>query len=220
MPELSEITPGRSSANPSRIQQSILEDQVELWWFQDLKRSILCYSVAVMLILGTGLGGIILLSTATSRTSEWRLGVGTVLCLLALGILLKQLLSSAIQDMNCMRNRTQINKLRSGGLIDYLLILISGVIILICGYVLIILANSDPRFSARSWSDMLIAGVAITLSGSIILLLLLLYSLTFKLCPHIVNRAPGRGELNIYVISAGTSEGRRREVSSSTPNLI
>lgn len=220
MPELSEITSGRSPANPLRIQQSILEDQVELWWFQDLKRSILCYSVAVVLILGTGLGGIVLLSTATSKSSEWRLGVGTVMCLLALGILLKQLLSSAIQDMNCMRNRTQINKLRSGGLIDYLLILIAGSVILICGYVLIILANSDPRLSPRSWSDMFIAGVAITLAGSIILLVLLVYSVIFKFCPHIVPGASGGGELSIYVISTSTAQGRQREVSSSAANLI
>ncbi|XP_078264424.1 transmembrane protein 125 [Rhinoraja longicauda] len=213
MPELSEMTtPGRSPANPLRIQQSILEDQVELWWFQDLKRSILCYSVAVVLILGTGLGGIVLLSTATSKSSEWRLGVGTVMCLLALGILLKQLLSSAIQDMNCMRNRTQINKLRSGGLIDYLLILIAGSVILICGYVLIILANSDPRLSLRSWSDMLIAGVAITFSGSVILLVLLVYSVIFRFCPHIVPGYTGRGELSIYVISTSTTEGRFHQV--------
>ncbi|XP_072130716.1 transmembrane protein 125-like [Mobula birostris] len=220
MSEQSEIASGRPPANPFRIQQSILEDQVELWWFQDLKRSILCYSVAVVLILATGLGGIVLLSTATSKSSEWRLGVGTVLCLLALGILLKQLLSSAIQDMNCMRNRTQINKLRSGGSIDYLLILIAGSVILICGYVLIILANSDPHLSVRSWSDMLIAGVAITLFGSIILLLLLLYSLIFKLCPHIVTGTSGRAELSIYVIPAAVTEGRQRQVSSSTANLI
>ncbi|XP_067846097.1 transmembrane protein 125 [Heptranchias perlo] len=220
MSELSEITSGRFPANRSRIQQSILEDQVELWWFQDLKRSILCYSVAVVLILGTGLGGIILLSTATSKSSEWRLGVGTVLCLLALVILLKQLLSSAIQDMNCVRNRTQINKLRSGGFIDYLIILIAGFIILTCGYVLIILANSDPRLSGRNWSDMLIAGVAITLAGSIILLSLLVYSLIFKLCPHIAASSLSRQVPSVYIISGGNTEGRQREISSSTANLI
>ncbi|XP_067892984.1 transmembrane protein 125-like [Heterodontus francisci] len=220
MPELSEIMSGRFPASRSRIQQSILEDQVELWWFQDLKRSILCYSVAVVLILGTGLGGIVLLSTATSKSSDWRLGVGTVLCLLALGILLKQLLSSAIQDMNCMRNRTQIDKLRSGGLIDYLIILVTGLLILICGYVLIILANSEPHLSGRSWSDMLIAGVATTLAGSIILLSLLVYSLIFKLCPHVAASSSSRRVLSVYIISGGNTEGRQGELSSSTANLI
>ncbi|XP_041064548.1 transmembrane protein 125 isoform X2 [Carcharodon carcharias] len=219
MPELSEIMSGRFPANPSRIQHSILEDQVELWWFQDFKRSILCYSVAVILILGTGLGGIVLLSTATGKSSEWRLGVGTVLCLLALAILLKQLLSSAIQDMNCMRNRTQIDKLRSGGLIDYLIILVAGLITLVSGYVLIMLANSDP-YPVRSWSDMLIAGVAITLAGSIVLLSFLVYSLTCKFCPLIVASSPNRRVPSVYVISTGNTEARPRELSSSTANLI
>ncbi|GCC34135.1 transmembrane protein 125-like [Chiloscyllium punctatum] len=220
MPELSEIMSGNFPASRSRIQQSILEDQVELWWFQDLKRSILCYSVAVILILGTGLGGIVLLSTATSKSSEWRLGVGTVLCLLALCILLKQLMSSAIQDMNCMRSRSQIDKLRSGGLIDYLIILVAGLIILICGHALIILAHSDPYPSGRSWSDMLIAGVAITLAGYIILLSLLVYSLIFKFCPHIASSSSNRGVPTVYMISSGNAEGRPREFSSSTANLI
>uniref|UniRef100_UPI00398E6B66 transmembrane protein 125-like n=1 Tax=Pristiophorus japonicus TaxID=55135 RepID=UPI00398E6B66 len=220
MPELSEIMSGRFPANRSRIQQSILEDQVELWWFQDLKRSILCYSVAVILILGSGLGGIVLLSTATSKSSEWRLGVGTVLCLLALVILLKQLLSSAIQDMNCVRNRAQIDKLRSGGLIDYLIISVAGFIILTCGYVLIILANSSPHLSGRSWSDILIAGVAITLAGSIILLSFVVYSLIFKFCPHIAASSPSRGVPSVYIISGGNTEGEQREISSSTANLV
>ncbi|XP_038649882.1 transmembrane protein 125 [Scyliorhinus canicula] len=220
MPELSEIMSGRFPANPSRIQQSILEDQVELWWFQDLKRSILCYSVAVVLILGTGLGGIFLLSTATSKSSEWKLGVGTILCLLALGILLKQLLSSAIQDMNCMRNRTQIDKLRSGGLIDYLIILVAGLIILVCGYAMIILANSAPHSSGRPWSDMLIAGVASTLAGCIILLSLLIYSLIFKFCPHITASSPNGRVPSVYVISTDNTQVRPGELSSSTANLI
>ncbi|XP_067846101.1 transmembrane protein 125-like [Heptranchias perlo] len=220
MSELTEITSGRFPANRSRIQQSILEDQVELWWFQDLKRSILCYSVALVLILGTGLGGIILISTVTSKSSEWRLGVGIFLCLLALVILFKQLLTSAIQDMNCVRNRTQIDKLRSGGLIDYLVILVTGFIILTSGYVLIIVVNSDPYPSGTPWNDMLIAGVILTVAGSIILLSLFFYVLIFKLYPHIAARPLSIGVPSVYIISGGNTARRQREISSSTANLV
>ncbi|KAF6719733.1 Transmembrane protein 125 [Oryzias melastigma] len=81
----------------------LLEDQVELWWFREPRHSLFCYSASVALIVGLGLSGVGLLSTTTSLSGPWRLGVGTTLCLLALAVLLKQLLSSAIQDMNCVR---------------------------------------------------------------------------------------------------------------------
>ncbi|XP_067892467.1 transmembrane protein 125-like [Heterodontus francisci] len=220
MSELSEITSGRFPANRSRIQQSILEDQVELWWFQNLKRSILCYSAALVLILGTEVGGIILIFTTTSKLSEWRLGVGIFLCLIALVILFKQLLTSAIQDMNCVRNRAQIDRLKCGGLFDYLVILFTGFMILTSGYVLIILANADTYPSGRSWNDMLIAGVILTVAGSIILLSLFLYVLIFKLCPHLAARSTSRRAPSVYTISGGNTEGRQRELSNSTANLI
>uniref|UniRef100_UPI00398EC020 transmembrane protein 125-like n=1 Tax=Pristiophorus japonicus TaxID=55135 RepID=UPI00398EC020 len=218
MPELSEITSGRFPANRFRIQQGILEDQVELWWFQDLKRSILFYSVALVLVLGTEVGGIVLISTGES--GEWRLGVGIFLCLLTLVILFKQLLTSALQDMNCVRNRAQIDKLRSGGLIDYLLIVFTGFTILTYGYVLIILVNSDPYPSGRTWNDKLITGVILTVVGSIILFSLLIYVLIFKLIPYIAARSRNRGVPSVYTISGGNTEGRQREISSSTANLL
>ncbi|KAK5906941.1 hypothetical protein CesoFtcFv8_004843 [Champsocephalus esox] len=150
MPELDNFSPLRgqggselelnSPADPLRIQHSILDEQVELWWFRDPGKSLLCYFVAVLLILGCGLGGVGLLSTTTSVSSEWRLGAGTALCLLALGVLLKQLLSSAVQDMNCIRSRQRINMLKSGGLSD-LLVLEGGAAVVGVGiyYVVVIL---------------------------------------------------------------------------------
>ncbi|XP_007885279.1 transmembrane protein 125 [Callorhinchus milii] len=208
MSELSEISSGRLPADRARIQQSILEDQMDLWWFEDPKRSILCYSGAVVLILGTGVGGIVLLSSATSKSSEWRIGVGTVLCLLALLILLKQLLSSAIQDMNCMRNRAQIDILRSGGLIDHLVCLVAGSMLVTCGCILAILAKSDGYLADIPWNDMLVAGVTLTVAGSTILLSLLVYMLIIKFCPQIGARSPSRGIPNVYIISGGISERR------------
>ncbi|XP_041064546.1 transmembrane protein 125 isoform X1 [Carcharodon carcharias] len=219
MSELSEFTPGRFPTNRSRIQQSILEDQMELWWFQDVKRSILCYFVALILILGTGVGGIVLISTVTSKSGVWRLGVGIFLCLLTLVILFKHLMTSAIQDMNCVRSRAQIDRLRSGGLIDYLVILFTGFMILTSGYVLIIIANADSYPSRRFWNDMLIAGVTLTVAGFIILLSFFIYVIIFKLCPHLAARSMSRRVPSVYIISEGNTEGTQRGFSS-TANLI
>ncbi|XP_048395618.1 transmembrane protein 125-like [Stegostoma tigrinum] len=220
MSESSEIRSARYPANRSQIQQSILDDQMELWWFQDVKSSILCYSVALVLILAIGVGGIVLISTATSKSGEWRLGVGIFLCLLTLVILFKHLLTSAVQDMNCVRSRAQINRLRIGGLIDYLVILFTGFITLTSGYVLIILANADPYLSGQTWNDMLIAGVILTVAGSLILLLLFLYVIIFKLYPHLASRFTNRSVPTVYTISGGNIEERQWRFSSSTANLI
>ncbi|KAF2984392.1 hypothetical protein EK904_003335, partial [Melospiza melodia maxima] len=84
MPELAELSSPRTPADADHIQRNILEEHVELWWFQDPKKSILCYGMAVVLILACGIGGIILLYSTSSRSGEWRLAVGTTLCLLAL----------------------------------------------------------------------------------------------------------------------------------------
>ncbi|XP_072366703.1 transmembrane protein 125-like [Scyliorhinus torazame] len=220
MSELSVVSSDRFSANRSRIQQSILEDQMELWWFQDLKRSILCYSVALVLVLGTGVGGIVLMATATDVSGEWRLGVGIFLCLLVVIILFKHLMTSAIQDMNCVRSRAQIDRLRSGGLVDYLVILFTGFMILTSGYVLIILANADPYPVGEFWNDMLIAGVILTVAGSIILLSLFIYVIIFKLCPHLAARSTSRRVQSVYTISGVNTGGTQRGFSSSTDNLI
>eukprot|EP00062_Callorhinchus_milii_P003257 gi/632940363/ref/XP_007885278.1/ PREDICTED: transmembrane protein 125-like [Callorhinchus milii] len=219
MSELSEISSGRSPANRARIQQSILENNVDLWWFKDPKRSLLCYSVAVVLILGFEIGGIVLISTATSKSSEWRFGVGILLTILALLILVKQLVSSAIQDMSCLRSRAQVNILRSGGLIDLLMILVAACAVLICGIVLIIIAKSDPDLSDIPWNDILNAGVILTVAASVILLSLVLYVVIIHFYPQMGIRSSARGLPEIYIISAGISERRPRE-ASSTSNLI
>ncbi|KAA0712961.1 Transmembrane protein 125 [Triplophysa tibetana] len=164
MSELEDYSPPRDNPHPdpARIQQNLLEEQVELWWFNEPRKSLLCYCASVCLILGCGLGGIGLLSTTTSLSSEWRLGAGTALCLLALAVLLKQLLSSAVQDMNCIRSRRRIDMLKSGGLSDILVMLITGISLLICGAVLldVALAYHMPK-PGKALNDMYISGLVL-----------------------------------------------------------
>uniref|UniRef100_A0A8C4T5P3 Uncharacterized protein n=1 Tax=Erpetoichthys calabaricus TaxID=27687 RepID=A0A8C4T5P3_ERPCA len=88
-----------------------------------------------------------LLSTTSSISSRVALGVGMMLCLLALLVLLKQLLSSAIQDM----------QLHSGGLSDHLVILLTGLILRDLWYCL--------RPKASPHNDMLITGVVLATAG-------------------------------------------------------
>ncbi|KAL8178851.1 UNVERIFIED_CONTAM: hypothetical protein K2H54_057207 [Gekko kuhli] len=130
MPELERLDGSRPPANADQIQRNILEEHVELWWFQQPRKSFLCYGVAVALILACGVGGIALLYSTSSRSGEWRLAVGTTLCLLALLVLLKQLLSSAIQDMNCIRSREQVELLKSGGASDCAVLLLTALVLL------------------------------------------------------------------------------------------
>lgn len=219
MSELVEITSGRLPANRSRIQQSILDDQVELWWFQDMKRVVMCNAVVLVLALGSGIGGIVVISTATSKSGEWRLAVGIVLCLLCLVILFKQLLTSALLDMNCVRNIARIHKLRSGGLLDYLVILFTGFAVLTCGCVLIILVQSEFYPASRFWSDKLIAGVTLTVAGHIILLSLLFYVSIFEIYPKIRARFTDRREQNVFTISGSDAVERQTPISTRTTNL-
>ncbi|XP_019749956.1 transmembrane protein 125 [Hippocampus comes] len=232
MPELDDIPPLRgprgpemglhSPADPIQIQHGILEEQVELWWFREPGKSLLCYSIAVLLIVGCGLGGVSLLSTTTSISSEWRLGAGTALCLLALGVLLKQLLSSAVQDMNCIRSRQQIDMLKSGGLSDFLVVLIAGVSLLICGGVLLHLAllNHMPK-PGQALNDMYISGVVLLTGGGAAVLGVGFYSLVVILLKRnrhgqrVVDRI-----LNIFTISGHMDHRARRETTSSLANLI
>ncbi|XP_040039943.2 transmembrane protein 125 [Gasterosteus aculeatus] len=232
MPELENFSPLRSPrghepgpngpADPLQIQHSILEEQVELWWFRDPRKSLLCYCVAVLLILGCGLGGVGLLSTTTSVSSEWRLGVGTALCLLALGVLLKQLLSSAVQDMNCVRSRRRINMLKSGGLSDLLVILITGLSLLICGGVLLhlALANHMPK-PGQALNDMYISGVVLLAGGGSAVVGVGIYSVVVILLERtrhgrrLVDRV-----LNIFTVSGHMDRHARRETTSSLANLI
>uniref|UniRef100_A0A672HH10 Transmembrane protein 125 n=1 Tax=Salarias fasciatus TaxID=181472 RepID=A0A672HH10_SALFA len=219
MPELDNFPPLRETggpevghngqADPAQIQNNILEEQVELWWFRDPGKSLLCYCVAVLLILGCGLGGVGLLSTTTSVSSEWRLGAGTALCLLALGVLLKQLLSSAVQDMNCVRSRRRIDMLKSGGLSDLLVVLITGLSLLICGGVLLPL------------NDMYISGVVLLAGGGAAVVGVGMYSVVVVLLERtrhgrrFVDRV-----LNIFTISGHIDRQARRETTSSLANLL
>lgn len=209
-------------ADPAQIQHSILEEQVELWWFRDPGKSLLCYCVAVLLILGCGLGGVGLLSTTTSVSSEWRLGAGTALCLLALGVLLKQLLSSAVQDMNCVRSRRRIDMLKSGGLSDLLVVLITGLSLLICGGVLLrlALANHMPK-PGQALNDMYISGVVLLAGGGAAVVGVGIYSVVVILLERtrhgrrLVDRV-----LSIFTVSGHMDHQARRETTSSLANLI
>lgn len=209
-------------ADPRRIQHGILEEQVELWWFRDPVRSLLCYTVAVFLILGCGLGGVGLLSTTTSVSSEWRLGAGTALCLLALGILLKQLLSSAVQDMNCIRSRQRIDMLKSGGLSDLLVVFTTGVLLLICGGVLLHLAlvNHMPK-PGQALNDMYISGVVLLTGGGAAVVGVGIHALVVVLLERtrhgrrLVDRV-----LNIFTVSGRMNRQARGETTSSLANLI
>ncbi|KFQ77986.1 Transmembrane protein 125, partial [Phaethon lepturus] len=196
---------------------NILEEHVELWWFQDPKKSILCYGMAVALILACGIGGIILLYSTSSRSGD----VGTTLCLLALLVLLKQLLSSAIQDMNCIRSRDQIELLKSGGFSDCLVLLLSALVLVVCGVVLTILSTTTMQLSpARPLASiMFTSGVVLLTAGSAILLCLLLY-LFCTSCRQAAPRSLETGEIRVFTISGRLAANRRLPPTSSMANLI
>ncbi|XP_058698825.1 transmembrane protein 125 [Poecile atricapillus] len=221
MPELAELSSPRTPADVDHIQRNILEEHVELWWFQDPKKSILCYGMAVVLIMACGIGGIILLYSTSSRSGEWRLAVGTTLCLLALLVLLKQLLSSAIQDMNCIRSRDQIELLKSGGFSDCLVLLLSALVLLVCGVVLTILSTTTTTqlSPARPLASMFTSGVILLTAGSAILLCLLLYLLCTS-CRRAAPRSLETGEIRVFTISGRLAGNRRLPPTSSMANLI
>ncbi|KAL2089785.1 hypothetical protein ACEWY4_014473 [Coilia grayii] len=224
MSELEDFPPPEGpqpTADPARIQRDLLEEQVELWWFREPRKSLLCYCVAVLLILSCGLGGVGLLSTTTSVSSEWRLGVGTALCLVALAVLLKQLLSSAVQDMNCVRSRRRIEVLKSGGLSDLLVVLLTGVVLLICGAVLLdlALANHMPK-PGQALNDMFISGVVLLGGGGATVLLVAVYALVVFL---VEQTGPGQRlrerAVGVFTVSGHMRE-TRRETTSSLAQLI
>nr|XP_033772379.1 transmembrane protein 125 [Geotrypetes seraphini]XP_033772380.1 transmembrane protein 125 [Geotrypetes seraphini]XP_033772381.1 transmembrane protein 125 [Geotrypetes seraphini]XP_033772382.1 transmembrane protein 125 [Geotrypetes seraphini] len=219
MPELEELTPPQASVNPVHIQRNILEEHIELRWSEDFRRSVVCYSLAVVLILMCGVGGILLLYSTSSRSGEWRLAIGTILCILALLILMKQLLSSAVQDMNCIRNQEQIDLLKSGGFSDAVVLYISAIIIFTCGIVLIVMSISIPQVnSLRPLNTMYSVGVTLAAIGTFIFLGVLLYTIT-RWCiqfPRIFNRS----NVGVFTISGRLSENQRRETTSSMANLI
>ncbi|CAI5641842.1 transmembrane protein 125 [Oreochromis niloticus] len=215
--------------DPSLIQRRILEDQVELWWFRDPQRSLLCYCASVALILGLGLGGVGLLSTTTSLSGEWRLGVGTTLCLLALAVLLKQLLSSAIQDMNCVRSRRRIDQLKSGGRADPALILAVGLAVMLCGTVLIFVATIGSQ--GHDSREMLVSGLVLMAAGTGMSLAVAGYSVLAYIKRRREQRRRRRMRMRrmrrtgnqavcVFSVSGGQMSQARRETSSSRTSLI
>lgn len=160
------------------LHQRVLDEQVELWWFRHPRQSLFCYCSSVALILGLGFGGVGLLSTTTSLLGEWRLAVGTTLCLLSLAVLLKQLLSSAIQDMNCVRSRRRIEQLKSGGRVDPALLLAVGTSVTLCGTVLLCVGSVS---GGRDRMDMLLCGLVLLVSGGALSLAVVIYSGLFVL---------------------------------------
>lgn len=215
--------------DPSLIQRRILEDQVELWWFRDPQHSLLCYCASVALILGLGLGGVGLLSTTTSLSGEWRLGVGTTLCLLALAVLLKQLISSAIQDMNCVRSRRRIDQLKSGGRADPALILAVGLAVVLCGMVLICVATVGSQ--GHDSREMLVSGLVLMAAGTGMALAVMGYSVLVYIKRRREQRRRRRMRMRrarttqsqaacVFSVSGGQMSQARRETSSSRTSLI
>ncbi|XP_006087276.1 transmembrane protein 125 [Myotis lucifugus] len=202
----------------------VLAEQVELWWSQEPRRSALCFAMAVGLVAGCGAGGVALLASTSSRSGEWRLAVGTVLCLLALLVLVKQLMSSAVQDMNCVRQPQHVALLRSGGGADALVVLLSGLVLLVTGLTLAGLAAAPAP--ARPLAVMLSVGIALAASGSLLLLGLLLYQVGVSgHCPPLRAAAPSMhsdhsGSGSIFSISGRLSAGQRHETTSSIASLI
>ncbi|KAM4727899.1 transmembrane protein 125 [Anableps anableps] len=215
--------------DPLVTQQHILEDEVQFWWFREPRRSLFCYCASVVLILGLGLGGVGLLSTTNSLSVEWRLGVGTTLCLLALAVLLKQLLSSAIQDMNCVHSRRQIEQLRSGGRADPAVILAVGLAVTLCGMVLLCVATAGSR--SHDSRDMLVSGAVLMAAGAGMGLAVVGYSVMVhlkrrreqrmrrRLRIRRVRRLGGQG-VRIFNVSPRQTSQARRDMSTSRTSLI
>ncbi|XP_019898159.2 transmembrane protein 125-like [Esox lucius] len=193
MSEMEELSPVPSRRTPRRNprvlrldpvsqHRRVLEDQVELWWFHKPRRSMFCYGLSVCLVLGLGIAGVGLLSTTTSLSSEWRLGVGTMLCLLALAVLLKQLLSSAVQDMNCVHSRRCVELMKSGGRADPVIILATGMALAVCGGVLLYVSLTNGHHGpGQRQRDMFLAGLALLGAGSATGLAVVGYSLALSL---------------------------------------
>jgi len=216
--------------DPTLSQRRVLEDQVELWWFREPRHSLFCYCASVALIMGLGLGGVGLLSTTTSLSGEWRLGVGTTLCLLALAVLLKQLLSSAIQDMNCVSSRRRIDQLKSGGRADPGLILAVGLAVMLCGTVLLCLATIGSQGHDRR--EMLVSGIVLMAAGAGMALAVVGYSVLVHLQKRReqrrrrrrmrLNRARRLGSraVRVFSVSGGQMSQATRETSTSRTSLI
>ncbi|XP_054624494.1 transmembrane protein 125 [Dunckerocampus dactyliophorus] len=236
MPELQLFYPPRHDFQPPSLyldllQRRAMEDQVNLWWFGEPRHSLMCYCASVALILGLGLGGVCLLSTiTTSMSSEWRLGVGTTLCLLSLAVLLKQLLSSAIQDMNCVHSRRRIDQLKSGGQADPALILVVGVAVMLCGTVLLCVTTINKASGEGDDSvEMLVSGLVLMAAGLGMALAVAAYGVLVyfkrrreqtRRMRAIRARRLGRGSVRVFCVSGGQLNQARRETASSRTSLI
>ncbi|XP_053431822.1 transmembrane protein 125 [Nycticebus coucang] len=216
--------PGAQAPGTQGLPADVLAEQVELWWSQQPRRSALCFAVAVGLVAGCGAGGVVLLSSTSSRSGEWRLATGTVLCLLALLVLVKQLMSSAVQDMNCIRQAHHVALLRSGGGADALVVLLSGLVLLVTGLTLAGLAAAPAP--AQPLVAMLSVGITLAALGSLLLLGLLLYQVGVSgYCNSICTATPSThsghgGNASIFSISGQLSTGQHQETTSSIANLI
>ncbi|XP_074506691.1 transmembrane protein 125 [Sebastes fasciatus] len=215
--------------DPTLMQRRVLEDQVELWWSREPRRSLLCYCASVALIVGLGLGGVGLLSTTTSLSGEWRLGVGTTLCLLALAVLLKQLLSSAIQDMNCVHSWRRIDQLKSGGRADPALMLAVGLAVMLCGTVLLCVATVGSK--GHDSKEMMVSGLVLIAAGTGMALAVVGYGVLILLRRRREQRRRmmmrmsrarrlGSRTIRVFSVSGGQSNQARRETSSSRTSLI
>ncbi|XP_038151063.1 transmembrane protein 125-like [Cyprinodon tularosa] len=215
--------------DPFETQQHILQDHVQFWWFREPRKSLICYCASVALIMGLGLGGVGLLSTTNSLSVEWRLGVGTTLCLLALALLLKQLLSSAIQDMNCVHSRRQIEQLRSGGRADPPLIFAVGLSVILCGTVLLCVATAGSR--SHDSREMLVSGAALMAAGGGMGLAVVGYSVMTYLKRRReqrmrrrlrISRARRLGSqaVRVFSVSPRQMSQIRRDTSTSRTSLI
>ncbi|XP_019134804.2 transmembrane protein 125 [Larimichthys crocea] len=215
--------------DPTLMQRHFVEDQVELWWFQEPRHSLLCYCASVAIILALGLGGVGLLSSTTSLSGEWRLGVGTTLCLLALAVLLKQLLSSAIQDMNCVHSRRRIDQLKSGGRADPALILAVGLAVTLCGTVLLCMAIIGSQ--GHDSKEMLVSSLMLMAAGVGMALAVVGYNMLIYLKKRREQRRRrmmrmsrarmlGSRAVRVFSVSGGQMSQARRETSSSRTSLI
>uniref|UniRef100_A0A8C2Z7D8 Transmembrane protein 125b n=1 Tax=Cyclopterus lumpus TaxID=8103 RepID=A0A8C2Z7D8_CYCLU len=224
--------PNSNATPPPRLTDTtrrILEDQVELWWFREPRRSLLCYCASVALILGLGLSGVGLLFTTTSLSGEWRLGVGTTLCLLALAVLLKQLLSSAIQDMNCVHSWRRIDQLKSGGRADPALMLAVGLALTLCGTVLLCVATIGSQ--GRDGKEMLVSSLVLMAAGAGMSLAVVGYGVIIylkrrreqrrrRMLRMSRTRRLGGRTARVFSVSGGQMNQARRETSSSRTSLI
>ncbi|KAJ8378483.1 hypothetical protein AAFF_G00239470 [Aldrovandia affinis] len=198
----------------------VLDEQVELWWFREPRKSLACYCVSVALVLACGAGGVGVLSTTTSSASgAWRLAVGVALCLLALAVLLKQLLSSAVQDMGCVRSWGRIRALKSGGPSDHAVLLLTGVALLLCGSALLGLAPPRPAPGSAP-DDMAVTGAVLLAGGGVTVLGVAGYSAAAFLLERTGSGRRLRDRAAaIFTISGRMSEAGR-ESTSSMVNLL